>query len=282
MTSRPPTAQGVHLEGVSETTLWTLYQRAAEAARPDRVLHDPIAVELVEAIDYPFEERFGASAGWAQWQALRARTFAREIRRFLHDHPGGTVVALGEGLETQLWRVNNDQLRWVSVDLAPVIDLRRRLLPSSPRQVLVASSVVDRAWLDGIDGKRGTLVTAQGLLMYLQPEQVHELIAACADRITKGTLLFDAVPRWLSERTQREPLGGPAAYRPPPWTWGIDAAEIRRIRTTRNVAELRRLRLPRGRGPFFGIAVPLLSRAPGLGDRLFSIMRARLSAGSAA
>ena len=88
--------------------------------------------------------------------------------------------------------------------------------------------------------------------MYLQPEQVHELIAACVDRITKGTLLFDAAPRWLSERTQREPLGGPAAYRPPPWTWGIDAAEIRRIRTTRNVAELRRLRLPRGRGPFFG------------------------------
>ena len=195
---------------------------------------------------------------------------------------GGTVVALGEGLETQLWRVNNDQLRWVSVDLPPVIDLRKRLLPSSPRQELVASSVVDGAWLDEIDGKCGTLVTAQGLLMYLQPDLVHELIVACASRITEGALLFDAVPRWLSERTQREPLGGPAAYRPPPWTWGIDAAEIRRIRATPHVAELRRLRLPRGRGLFFGFAAPLLTRIPGLGDRFFSIMQARLSAGSAA
>ena len=95
-----------------------------------------------KAIDYPSRERFGASAGWAQWQALRERgTFDREIRRFLHDHPDGTVVALGEGLETQLWRVNNNQLRWVSVDLPPVIELRQRFLPSCPRQELVASSV---------------------------------------------------------------------------------------------------------------------------------------------
>jgi hypothetical protein len=176
--------------------------------------------------------------------------------------------------------VNNDRLRWVSVDLPPVIELRQRLLPSSPRQELVASSVIDGAWFDEIAGKRGALVTAQGLLMYLQPEQVHELIAACANRITDGALLFDAVPRWLSERTQREPLGRPDGYRPPPWTWGLDADEIRRIGATPNIAELRQLRLPRGRGPLFGWAVPLLSHVPGLDHRFFSIMLARISAGS--
>ena len=176
MTSHPANVAGVELEGVSETTLWTLYQRASEAARGDRVLHDPMAVDLIGAIDFPFEERFGASASWAQWQALRARTFDREVRRFLHDHPDGTVVALGEGLETQFWRVNNGRMRWISVDLAPVIELRRRLLPSSPRQDLLASSVVDGAWLDELDRGAGVMVTAQGLLMYLEPGQVHELI----------------------------------------------------------------------------------------------------------
>ena len=210
-----PEETAVQLEGVSETTLWTLHHRASEAARPDRVLHDPMAVELVETIDFPFEARFGTSSTWSQWQALRARTFDREVRRFLHDHPDGTVIALGEGLETQLWRVNNNHVRWVSVDLPPVIQLRRQLLPASPRLELVASSVVDGGWLHEID-PTGTLVTAQGLLMYLEPEQVHELIAACAARIPDGGLLFDAVPRWLSERTKREPLGKPGGYRPPP------------------------------------------------------------------
>jgi hypothetical protein len=159
-----------------------------------------------------------------------------------------------------------------------VIELRQRLLPSSPRHELVASSVVDGTWLDELDRTDGVLVTAQGLLMYLEPRQVHDLVAACAGRIAEGALLFDAVPRWLSERTQREPLGKPGGYRPPPWTWGIDADEFRRIETTPHVAELRRLRLPRGRGPWFGYAVPLLGQVPGLSDRFFSIMLARLSA----
>jgi O-methyltransferase involved in polyketide biosynthesis len=271
-------AVAVDLEGVSETTLWTLHHRASEAARPDRVLNDPMAVELVKAIDFPFQERFGASRTWSQWQALRARTFDREVRRFLHDHPDGTVIALGEGLETQLWRVNQNRLRWVSVDLPPVVELRRRLLPDTRRQELVASSVVDGAWLAEIDPARGTLVTAQGLLMYLRPREVHELIAGCAARIADGGLLFDAVPRWLSERTQREPVGKPSGYRPPPWTWGIDPAEIDRIRAMPGVASLRALRLPRGRGPLFGAAIPLLGRLPGLRGRLFTIMLARLAA----
>jgi O-methyltransferase involved in polyketide biosynthesis len=278
MTAHPPHVAGVQLEGVSETTLWTLYRRAAEAARPDTVLHDPMAVELIEKIDFPFEDRFGASPGWSQWQALRARTFDREVRRFLHDHPGGTVVALGEGLETQYWRVNNGSVRWVSVDLPAVIDLRRRLLPEAPRMELVASSVVDGAWHDAIDGPDGVLVTAQGLLMYLRPDEVHDLVAACARRVRSGALLFDAVPRWLSERTQREPLGRAGGYRPPEWTWGLDGDEARRIQAVRGVAELRRLRLPRGRGPFFRYAAPLLASAPWLADRFFCIMLARLAA----
>jgi len=246
--------------------------------RLDQPIQATVSVDLIGAIDFPFEERFGASAGWAQWQALRARTFDREVRRFLHDHPDGTVVALGEGLETQFWRVNNGRVRWISVDLAPVIELRRRLLPSSPRQDLLASSVVDGAWLDELDRGAGVMVTAQGLLMYLEPGQVHHLIAACAERIAQGALLFDAVPRWLSQRTQREPLGGPTGYRPPPWTWGIDAAEIDRISSTPGVASLRTLRLPRGRGPVFGVAMPLLDRVPGLRGRSLTIMLARLGA----
>jgi O-methyltransferase involved in polyketide biosynthesis len=278
VTQHPLRTGGVQLEGVSETTLWTLHRRASEAARPDAVLHDPMAVELVERIDFPFAERFGASPGWSQWQALRARTFDREVRRFLHSHPDGTVVALGEGLETQFWRVNNGRVHWVSVDLPAVIELRRSLLPEAPRTELVASSVVDGAWHDAIAGQDGVLVTAQGLLMYLEPREVHDLVAACASRVRSGALLFDAVPRWLSERTQRDPLGRPGGYRPPPWTWGIDAGEASRIAAARGVAELRRLRLPRGRGPFFRYAAPLVGSVPWLADRVFSIMLARLAA----
>ena len=61
-------------------------------------------------------------------------TFDAAVRRFLGSHPAGTVVALGEGLETQFWRLDNGQVRWLTVDLPETMDLRHRLLPDGPRQ----------------------------------------------------------------------------------------------------------------------------------------------------
>jgi O-methyltransferase involved in polyketide biosynthesis len=91
-------------------------------------------------------ERFGqAHPLLAQAQALRARRFDLEITRFLTTHPAATVVVLGDGLETQFWRVDNGQARWLSVDLAETVDARRRLLPASERQWTVACLALDDA-----------------------------------------------------------------------------------------------------------------------------------------
>src|SRR4051794_39385729 len=112
------------LAAVPETLLWTLYHRAVEARRIDSVIDDRWAVDLVERIDFPFAERFGSGETAAQWQALRARCFDLGVERFLSTHRDGTVVALGEGLETQFWRVDNGAVRWLSIDLPEAIDLR--------------------------------------------------------------------------------------------------------------------------------------------------------------
>jgi O-methyltransferase involved in polyketide biosynthesis len=261
----------VELGGVPETLLWTLYHRAAEARRPDAVLHDPKAVELVERIDYPFEQRFGRGQ-LGQWQALRVRCFDREIRRFLAAHPDGTVVALGEGLETEFWRVDNGQVRWIGVDVPETVSLRARLLPDEPRRRSVACSALDERWMDEVDASRGVLVTAQGLLMYFEQADVHRLIAACADRFPGGALLFDAIPRWLSAASRRGGVKAGSGYRPPPWLWGIDAAEERRLAELHpNIAELHALRLPRGRGVLYGFVLPLLTRMPAVRRRMLTV-----------
>jgi O-methyltransferase involved in polyketide biosynthesis len=267
----------VELGAVPETLLWTLYHRAEEARRPDAVIHDPWAVELVDALDVPFEQRFGpAPQVIAQWQALRALCFDRVIARFLARNPGASVVALGEGLETQFWRVDDGRVRWLGVDLPETVELRRRVLPSPPRQRLLACSATDERWLDEVDTARPVLVTAQGLLMYLSPDEVHRLIAACASRIPAGLLLFDACSRRLAERSRERPLGAEGGYRPPPWTWGIDAAERRRIRATPRVTSLHTLRLPRGRGPLLGWVLPAAALVPLLRRTLLSVELARI------
>lgn len=247
-----------------ETLLWNLYQRAAEARRGDGVLTDPEAVALVDRIGYPFRERFG-STGLGQWQALRARCFDLAVQRFLASHPAGTVVALGEGLETQFWRVDNGQVRWVTVDLPETIGLRRAVLPAeSPRQRMIAGSALAADWLDivtaGPADPAGILLTAQGLLMYFQPEEVHRLVTTCAARLPGSALVFDGVPRWFSDRTLAGTMRTRQGYQAPPMPWAVDKAELARLRSLPGVAGLTELRLPRGRGAGFGAVYPVLNR----------------------
>jgi O-methyltransferase involved in polyketide biosynthesis len=254
----------VALDAVPETLLWTLYQRATEARRPDSVIHDPRAVELVDAIDYPFE-RFGAgNLGQAEGQALRAATFDGVVRRFLARHPDGTVVALGEGLETQFWRVDNGRVRWVTVELPEVIELRRRLLPDGERQRLVAGTVTDVRWMDEVDARGGVLLTAQGLLMYLPRDDVHAIVTACARRFPGASFVFDTIPRWFSAQTSRGAVRTPQGYRAPPMPWGVDGAELDTLRGLPGVASVTVLRMRRGRGIAFGYLVPALDAVPAL------------------
>ena len=148
----------VDLSGVPETSLGNLGRRAA-AARIG-ALKDPVAIEVVDRLDHDFAD----SARGARLHAVRVATFDAAVRRFLDSYPAGTVVALGEGLETQFWRLDNGQVRWLTVDLPETMELRQRLLPDRPRQSSHAGSALELTWLDGLNPPDPILVTAQGLL----------------------------------------------------------------------------------------------------------------------
>jgi O-methyltransferase involved in polyketide biosynthesis len=265
----------VDLGGVPETLLWTLWYRAGEARRPDAVIDDPRAVELVDAIDYPFEQRFGPASGpAAQWQALRAMAFDEAVRDFLRVHRGGTVVALGEGLETGFWRTDDGAVRWLTVDLPETIAVRRALLPPGPRRRTLARSATDHGWMDAVDAAHGVLITAQGLFMYLPRDDVHALIAACAARFPGAALVFDTAPFWFAGLARRGLLRTPG-YTAPPRPWGMDPLERRRLAALPGVRALADRQLPRGRGPVFEIGYPLLERLPLARELTMAVLEAR-------
>jgi O-methyltransferase involved in polyketide biosynthesis len=132
-------------------------------------------------------------------------------------------------------------------------------------------------WMAEVDASRGVLVTAQGLLMYFEFDEARRLVASCAERFPGAALLFDAVPRWLSNRSRDGGLGRDSDYRSPPWPWGLDVERRRALATAhRNLAELRELRMPRGRGPVFGALLPLMTAVPALRRRMpISVLLAR-------
>jgi len=241
----------VDLSGVPETLLWNLGRRAAAARTGASLLEDPLAIEVVDRLQYDFTD---ASRG-ARWHAVRVATFDDAVGRFLNQHPAGTVVALGEGLETQFWRLDNGRMRWLSVDLPATLDLRRRVLPEGPRQRSYAGSALDLGWLDQLDPAAPVLVTAQGLLMYFQRNEVHELIAAIAQRLPGSFFVFDVVPEKVLELARRQ-SGRERDQAVELWSWLFNPEERAAISQIPGVAGIRDLVPPRALG-----MVPLALRA---------------------
>lgn len=251
---------GTTLEGVSATTLWTLHNRGTEAKRSDGVLQDPWAVTLLDAIDYDYL-RFGKPN---QSHGLRAVAFDVAARAYLAAHPKASVVALAEGLQTSFWRLDRTgavaDSAWYSIDLVPVMELRRHLLPTDERIVELAQSALDRSWMDRVDAANGVFITAEGLLMYLEPDDALGLIADCAARFPGGQMMFDSIPHWLSNHTLKG-LKLSDRYIAPPMPFGQSADEALAIAGTVDGVRLARdVALPPGRGLWKAAALPALDR----------------------
>ncbi len=248
------------LTGVSETALLTLYGRAYQAERPDPIIDDPMAIKLVESIDFDFE-KFGRKG---QEMALRSLAVDQCTIRYLAEHPKATVVALAEGFQTSFWRLDSAvpraQFRWVSLDLEPVIELRKRLLPHSPRISHLAQSALDYGWMARVDAGEGVFITAEGLLMYLQPDQAMGLIAECAARFPGGQMFFD-LPPTIVKKLARKGLRSSKRYRVPPMPFSLSAPQLADlVNTMPGVRAVHDVPMPRGRGLFFGTLFPAFWR----------------------
>jgi O-methyltransferase involved in polyketide biosynthesis len=265
----------VELTGVPETALWNLYQRAS-AARAGH-LDDPRAVGVLARLDYPFERFDLPGRGLAaRLHALRVRTVDAALRRVLAGDPDATVVALGEGFETQFWRVDDGRLRWLTLDLPEVVAVRREVLPDGPRNRTLAGSALDTEWTGQVDRERPVVITAQGLLPYFSRDDVHRMLTAWAQLLPGAWLLFDAVTEQLQAARRRNPF--PDGYRPPDWTWTVDADELRQLCELPGVKDLHEV--PQAGGDWL---LGALKRVPGLKSQLpiIPVFQARLGRGAA-
>jgi O-methyltransferase involved in polyketide biosynthesis len=174
------------LGSVQKTLLLPLWGRAVEARKPNPLLVDRAAADVLTAIDYDFSTiaRNISFISQLAWIARSLHT-DRTIGEFLARNPEATLVNLGCGLDTTFERVDNDRLRWYDLDLPDVIELRKRLIPERERRKLLAFSLLDDGWLRQIDARGPTFFLASGVL-YL------------ADTFPGSEIVFDACsPRGL-------------------------------------------------------------------------------------
>jgi O-methyltransferase involved in polyketide biosynthesis len=198
--------KSVTLSGVAETLLIPLYIRAQESQRPDALIKDDKAVELVTrmSLDFTRVRQIPLSEANKLVIILRNREFDHYARDFLRRYPKSVVVHIGCGLDSRFERVDNGQVEWYDLDLPEVIELRRELIGGEEdRYHLLGCSALDPFWLEAVEAhrQRPFLFLAEGVSMHLKGAQNKLLVQMLSDHFPGAELVFDAfspVHLWVS------------------------------------------------------------------------------------
>ena len=250
----------VELGAVQQTLFIPLAARARETRKKRPLFRDPKAVEILAAVDFD-TEKYGR--GWGGGvTVLRTAIFDCLVSDFLSEHPGGTVVELGTGLNTRFDRVDNGQVHWIDLDLPDTIELRRRFFADTGRRRMVAASVLDQDWLPIVEAGPGPyFFSAEGVLVYL--EQAPQVIARIAGRFPGALIAVDTYSQRMLEQQHKLAARKGMEAR---WAWSCDDPRtlgslglevIQEAAVTRPPAALRS-RLPRSYRYALPLARPLV------------------------
>ncbi|MBF6327694.1 class I SAM-dependent methyltransferase [Nocardia transvalensis] len=182
----------VELSGPPQTMLATLYAKALDANADAPLLGDTWARDAVRRIDYDWG-RTGITARNRSSVTMRTVHFDKWAREFLARHDHATVLHIGCGLDSRVFRLDpGPGIEWYDVDYPEVIELHEQLYPSREHHHRVATSVTDPAWLRAIPAERPVLLIAEGLTMYLTEADGIALLRAVVGHFPSGELQFDA------------------------------------------------------------------------------------------
>lgn len=193
------------LPAVPSTLLIPLAARAlGDALFPAVAVGDAQAARLLAALG-------DDGSRWLQDRAsvygvlARTRYLRTLAQRFLQAHPGAQVVNLGCGLSDYGQWLDDGCMRLTDADLPVVVALRRRLLPTpTGRHELREIDLSEPGWWDalalpGQAARQPLFLFCEGVLMYLAPAQVQQVLHTFGERAPAGSLLvFDALC-WLTK-----------------------------------------------------------------------------------
>jgi methyltransferase (TIGR00027 family) len=200
------------IENVSDTARWVAVYRAMETARPDALFRDPFADRLAgsqgrQIVD---EMKQGKALAWPM--IVRTAVFDEIILDAVNQKKVDLVVNLAAGLDARPWRLPlPPALHWVDVDLPGILNYKTETLKGETpkcRYEAVTADLTDaevRRTLFARLGSEATraLIIAEGLLIYLQPEQVGALAAELHAQAPFREWLIDLASPQLLKRMTR-------------------------------------------------------------------------------
>jgi len=213
------------LPSVMDTARWVALYRALESERPDALFRDHLAGRLAGERGREISEAMPASIRKNFWMLVVRTRLIDDLVTSSIAEGVDCVVNLAAGFDARPYRLALPKdLTWVEADLPAVVEEKERLLAGeAPACKLVRQSVdladagarasfLDRA-LSSAGPPRRALVITEGLLVYLDPEEVRTLGRELAGhRSVEGWIVEFPSPGLLRilRRTANKRLGNSA------------------------------------------------------------------------
>jgi len=196
----------VKLSGRSASMLGCLWGRAQVSKEYSSLFYDAKAIELAEKIEYVPD--FSACCDVPLFQdilfdlfheinvlgpfTLRIKQFDDKIRAYIAEHPYTSVICLAAGLDATFYRVDNGTIRWYDLDLPPVIDVRKQLLPEPERVTYIAKSLLDPSWCEDIEHTEdGVFIMAEAVLPFFEESELKQFFSMLADNFPGSEIVFE-------------------------------------------------------------------------------------------
>ena len=207
----------VDITGVPETMLQTLYARAKESRKPDHVIYDGKAIEIVDSLDYDFSL---ADKDLAMGSGVIARTIVLDklVSEFLKKHKGAVVVNIACGLDTRCYRNEGKYKGWYNIDLPETMTVRAKFLQEDGPVYQIAESAMDGKWADLVEyAGEPVLVIIEGLTMYLTEADVKKIFDIIDRKFTHATVLVETMAPFMAKHIKEKSIEKSAAK----FAWGV-------------------------------------------------------------
>ncbi len=159
----------------------------------------------MEQIEYDFS-KFDDQEPTQVNIAVRTELLDKAVKSFIDKYPAATIINLGCGLDTRFSKVDNCKIHWYDLDLSESINIRKQFFQETDRHKMIAKSVFDYSWIDGIKADKNVLIIAEGLFMYFTEQEVKDLMSKLIDALPGAEMLLETVPASLAKQSQKQDL----------------------------------------------------------------------------
>ncbi|MDP8162327.1 class I SAM-dependent methyltransferase [Pasteurella skyensis] len=116
-----------------------------------------------------------------------------EIKSFIKKYPKCNIVNIGAGLDTSFYRIKSDTAVFYEIDLPPVINERRQVIPEQEKDIYIECSFLDvDKWIQEIKQKElPTLLIISGVFYYFKEKDIADFFTNIKNKFTHLEAVFD-------------------------------------------------------------------------------------------